>query len=69
MVKMRLHVLLAEHRMAQKDLAQVTKIRQATISSYCSNSFKHIVRKHVDILCNYFQIQITDLIEYIEDSD
>lgn len=69
MVKMRLHVLLAEHNLNQKQLSEVTGIRQGTISLYVSNKFKHIVRKHVDILCSYFNCTIADLIEYKKDLD
>ena len=68
MVKMRLHILLAEHRMNQKELAEATGIRQATISSYCSDTCKHIVKSHIDILCGFFNCQLTDLIQYTKDS-
>jgi putative transcriptional regulator len=64
MVKMKLHILLEKHRLSQRTLAQETGIGYATINGYTSNTFKHIVRSHVDILCNYFNCEITDLIEY-----
>lgn len=67
MVKMRLHILLAEHELNQKDLSKATGIRQGTISSYASNTFKHIVRKHIDILCTYFNIEVSDLIQFKKD--
>lgn len=67
MVKMRLHVLLAENRMTQKELSQATGIRQATISAYASDNCKHIVKEHIDVLCNYFNCDITDLIQYKKD--
>ena len=69
MVRMRLHVLLAEYNLTQLDLAKATKIRYGTINAYATNTFKHIVRNHVDILCTYFNISISDLIEYKKDSD
>lgn len=68
MVKMRLHILLAEHELNQKDLAKATGIRYATINGYANNTFKHLVRKHVDILCTYFECEIYDLIQYKKDT-
>ncbi|WP_334685474.1 helix-turn-helix transcriptional regulator [Clostridium perfringens] len=62
-MRMKLHMLLAEHRMTQKELSKATGIRQATISAYASNNYKHIVREHIDILCDYFNCDLTDLIE------
>lgn len=67
MVKMRLHILIAEHELNQKDLANATGIRYATINSYANNTFKHIVRKHVNTLCTYFDCEIYDLIQFKRD--
>jgi len=67
MIRMKLHLLLAEHMLTQQELAYATNIRQSTISNYVNQSYKHIVNTHLDILCNFFSCDITDLIEYIED--
>lgn len=67
MVEMRLHMLLAEKRMTQKELSDITGIRQPTISAYCNETYKHIVKEHIDILCNYFECELTDLIRYKKD--
>jgi putative transcriptional regulator len=69
MVKMKLHVLLAEHNLSQKQISEATGIRQGTISLYASNKFKHIVRTHIDLLCKFFDCTIIDLIEYKRDYD
>lgn len=62
-MKMKLHMLLAESRMTQKELSEATGIRQATISAYVSGNYKHIVKEHIDILCDFFNCDLTDLIE------
>ena len=67
MVEMRLHMLLAEKRMTQKELSDITGIRQPTISAYCNETYKHIVKEHIDILCKYFECELTDLIRYNKD--
>lgn len=64
MVQMKLHMLLAEHRYSQRELSRETGIRQATISAYCNNTAKHIVIDHIDILCNFFNCDLHDLIEF-----
>jgi putative transcriptional regulator len=67
MVKMKLHMLLAEHGITQKQLSTATGIRQGTISSYASNNFKHLVRNHINILCTYFNCDVSDLIQFKKD--
>lgn len=67
MVEMRLHMLIAEKRITQKELSDATGIRQPTISAYCNETYRHIVKEHIDIFCKYFRCDITDLIMYKED--
>lgn len=67
MVEMRLHILMAEKRITQSKLSEETGIRQPTISSYCNETYKHIVKDHIEILCKYFDCKITDLIKYTRD--
>lgn len=61
MIKCRLKVLLAEHDMNQKELAEKTGIRVSTVSDMCNNKTKHIPVETLDILCNYFECDITDI--------
>lgn len=67
MIRMKLHIKLAEFRMTQKELSEKTGIRQPTISAYCTDNFKHVVREHLDIFCELFKCNVEDLIEYVED--
>ncbi|GCD11400.1 helix-turn-helix domain-containing protein [Clostridium tagluense] len=69
MIKMKLHVKLAENRLTQKQISEITGIRLPTISAYCVDSFKMISREHLDILCSYFNCKIEDIIEYKKDED
>ena len=68
MVRMKLHLLLAEHMLTQQELSYATGIRQSTLSNYVNQSYKHIVNEHINILCNFFDCEIFDLIEYIKDT-
>jgi putative transcriptional regulator len=67
MIKMKLNILLAERGISQSQLAKATNIRQATIHAYCSHYYKYIAKEHLNTLCNYFNCEITDLIEYVKD--
>lgn len=67
MVKMKLHIKLAEKRMTQKQLSEITGIRLPTISAYCTDSFKMIPKEHIDILCKFFNCFVGDILEYIPD--
>lgn len=65
MIKMKLHIKLAEKRLSQKQLSEMTGIRLPTISAYCTDKFKMIPKDHLNILCNFFDCNIEDLIEYV----
>lgn len=67
MVRMKLHLLLAERKMTQQELAFATNIRQSTISNYINENYKHIVKEHIEIFCTYFDCEVSDLIEYIKE--
>ncbi|MBV4418286.1 helix-turn-helix transcriptional regulator [Clostridium tyrobutyricum] len=67
MIRMKLHIKLAEKRLTQKQLSELTGIRLPTISAYCTDKFKTIPREHLNILCRFFNCKIEDLIEYIPD--
>lgn len=68
MIKCRLKVLLAEHDLNQKELAEQTGIRVSTISDMCNNKSKHIPLDTLDILCNYFNCSLNDIYNH-EKSD
>ncbi|BAE47837.1 helix-turn-helix transcriptional regulator [Clostridium botulinum C] len=67
MIKMKLHIKLAESRLTQSELSKITGIRQPTISAYCNDSFVSIKKDHLNILCKFFNCKINDLIEYEDD--
>ncbi|MBY6816443.1 helix-turn-helix transcriptional regulator [Clostridium botulinum] len=69
MIKMKLHIKLAEKRITQKELSIETGIRLPTISGYCTDNFKMLSRQHLDIFCKYFNCNISDLIEFINDNE
>jgi len=66
MVETRLHILLAEKRMNQKELAEATGIGRNTINRYCNDTWVKINREDIDILCKFFNCKINDLIVYKE---
>jgi putative transcriptional regulator len=69
MIRMKLHIFIAESGLTQEELSKRTGIRQASISGYVSNTFKHIVREHLDSLCDYFHCSVEELVEHIENSN
>ncbi|WP_195970424.1 helix-turn-helix domain-containing protein [Clostridium thermobutyricum] len=69
MVKCKIHLLMAEHRMTQKELSALTGIRPNTISGYYNDTFKLIDRNHLDKFCEVFNCKIEDLIEYTKDTE
>lgn len=67
MINMKVHIKLAEHRMTQKKLSELTGISKNTIAGYVNETFQYINRDHLDIMCNVFNCSVSDLIEFIED--
>lgn len=66
MLKMKLHIKLAEKRMTQKELSEATGIGKNSISRYCNDTFEKIDKEHIAILCKFFNCKVSDLLE-IED--
>lgn len=67
MIKCRLKVLLAEHDLQQKDLAQMTGIQTNTISKMCRNDIRQIPISALNEICKYFKCQPSDIFQYIDD--
>lgn len=67
MIKCRLKVLLAEHDIQQKDLAERTGIQTNTISKMCRNDIKHIPVSALNAICKEFQCQPSDVFQFIND--
>lgn len=68
MVKLKLHLLMAQHRMTQKKLSLLTGIATATINKYYNDTILHIPKEHIDVFCKLFNCTVGDLIEYVPDS-
>ncbi|MGP4107928.1 helix-turn-helix domain-containing protein [Virgibacillus sp. L01] len=66
-VKLRLSELLGIHKMSQKELAQKTGIRPATISAIYHEQLKRIDIDHINSLCKVLNCEPGDLIVYIDD--
>lgn len=67
MIKFKLHLLMAEHRMSQKDLSDKTGITPTVINKYYHDKISRIPVEHLEKFCKYFNCQISDLVEYIPD--
>ena len=69
MIKLKIHILMAEHRMSQKDVSQVTGIQPSVMNKYYNDTIVRINREHLNAFCKLFNCTIQDLIEYIPDEN
>ena len=69
MLKMKLHILMAEKRMSQKELSEKTGIHTPTINKYYHDTYQRIDKEHIEKFCKLFNCNVQDLIEYIPDDD
>ena len=67
MIKFKIHILMAEKRMTQKDVMEATGITTTVMNKYYYGTIARIPTHHIDKLCKLFNCKIEDLIEYIPD--
>lgn len=67
MIKIKLSDLLGKNKMNQKTLSNLTGIRPATVSKMYYEEIKRIDVKHLNSLCQAFNCEISELLEYIPD--
>lgn len=67
MIRIKLSELLGKHKMNQKTLATMTKIRPATISKMYYEETKRVDIAQLDSICKAFNCEISDLLEFIPD--
>ncbi len=66
-IKSRLKVLLAEHELTQKELAEKIDARLPTINDLCNNKSKQIPVKLLNDICNLFNCDIGDILRHEND--
>lgn len=69
MIKLRLKSVSADKGIKQKDLAEITGIRQPTLSAMNNNTARHIPLDVLDKLCKALDCQPGDLIVYVPDEE
>ena len=69
MIRIKLKAVLAEKGVKQKDLVELTGIRQPTLSAMNNNAVKHIPLDVLNKICAVLNCQPADLLEYVPDSD
>ena len=65
MIKIKLSDLLGKNKMNQKTLSNLTGIRPATISKMYYEEIKRIDVKHLNNICQAFNCEISELLEFI----
>lgn len=66
MIKIKLSEALGKHRISQKQLAEETGLRPATISSIYNEKITRLDLASLDKICKFLNCQPGDLLEYIE---
>ena len=69
MIKFKIHILMAEKRMTQKDVMEATGIKTTVMNKYYYGTIVRIPTLHIDKLCKLFNCQPNDLFEYIPDDE
>ncbi|WP_338826266.1 hypothetical protein MTBGP_09630 [Moorella thermoacetica] len=67
MIKIKVSELLGRHKMTQKSLSEKTGIRPGTVSALYHETVKRLEIEHLNKLCEVFNCQPGDLLEYVPD--
>lgn len=67
MIKIHLSRLLGERRWTQKDLADKTGIRAATINEIYHELIERINLEHLSKICKALNCEVEDILKYIPD--
>ena len=68
MIKVKISDMLGKHKMTRAQLSKETNIRSTTISKYYHETVRHIDIEHLNKFCKVFNCQVSDLLEYVEDT-
>lgn len=66
MIKFKLHDLLWQMKMTQKELAEGTKLMESTISKIVRGD-NDCKLSTIDKICNYLQCKMSDVVEFERD--
>lgn len=69
MIRIKVSELLGRHKMTQKSLSEKTGIRPGTVSALYHETVKRLEIEHLDKLCEVFNCQPGDLLEYVPDKE
>ena len=67
MIKIHLSKILGEKRITQKELADKTGIRPATIHEIYHELIDRINLDHLDEMCKVLNVKVEDILEYVPD--
>ena len=67
MINVRLRKLLENANISQAELARATGIRPSTICDMYNNNISFLKLEHIEKICGFLHIQISDLIEFLSE--
>ena len=69
MIRILLSTRLGERRYSQADLARMTQIRASTINDYYWELADRINLKHLDLICEALECDVSDIIVRVPDKE
>lgn len=65
MIRIKIAEMLGKHKMTRKQLSELTGIRAGTVGLMYDETIKRLDVEWLDKLCEVFECEINDIIEYI----
>lgn len=69
MINFKIHVLMAQKRLSQKELCELTGISPSVMNKYYHGTIARISPEHLNMFCKIFNCNVQDIIEYSSDKE
>jgi len=69
MINIKLFDVLQSRGMTQRDLHEVSSVREGTIGDMCNNESKMLGVKSLDRICTVLKCKIEDILEFIPNEE
>lgn len=60
-IRLRLHEVLADKHMSQRQLAELTGLRPATIHALCHNQVSRVYLQTLAAICEVLQVELSEV--------
>ncbi len=69
MINFKIHIQMAQHRLSQKEMCELTGISKSVMAKYYHGTIARINPEQLNSFCKIFRCNVQDLVEYVPDEE